>query len=65
MELNFEGLEIQKWNIPTDRSVTVRAKYFSAPERSYLALLENDIDFLVLSSTPETRGCQYIFNDSA
>ena len=22
MELNFEGLEIQKWNIPTDRAQT-------------------------------------------
>ena len=26
MELNFEGLEIQKWNIPTDRAQRVNKK---------------------------------------
>ena len=27
MELNFEGLEIKKWNIPTDRAQRVDEKY--------------------------------------
>ena len=27
MELNFEGLEMQKWNIPTDGALRVDEKY--------------------------------------
>ena len=91
MQLNFEGLQMQKWNIPTDRaqrayekngiiclvmvftsrlmvikmiknssfslfyadgskkSVKVWTKYLSVSKRSYLALLENIMDYLVLS----------------
>ena len=78
-ELNFEVLEMQKWNMSTDRaqrvdekngvicvqyqqwlifcisaddskkSVTVWSKCLSVSERSYLALLENAMDYWVLS----------------
>ena len=29
MELNFEGLEMEKWNIPTDRAQRVDGKNWS------------------------------------
>ena len=90
IKLNFEGLQMQKWNITKNRaqkvdkklgsfvyfdvypwsyghqnvksglffvsstddskkSVTVWAKYFSAPQRFYMALLENAIHYWSLS----------------
>ena len=39
MELNFEGLEIQKWNLPTDRAQIVNKK--------------NGIIYLVIMLTPQ------------
>ena len=42
MQLNFQGLEMQLWNIPRDRAQeVVWAKYLSAPERSYWGFSEN------------------------
>ena len=50
MELTFEGLEKQKWNIPTDRAQRVHKK--------------NGVICLVIMFTPRVRVFKKVFKRS-
>ena len=43
MELNYEGLEMQKWNIPTNRAQIVDGKIWATFKYNIKKILPNTI----------------------